>query len=491
MSELGSAALLWGILTPAPGREVEEEAERVVTPPLHPPPRTPLPSSMPRTGTNPTEPMRPKIVREWEAMFDMQGRKGLQIAFYDFARAQLEAIDKQEEWQTMNASASWNHLLQDEKNGTNHVVGLLHFLPDFMILALLRGELAYRYKNDAQIISYVNDHMPLEDWPGIYINVLHDHDGRWLSGDNMSRTLNILEQYVQGGWSRDPTSLQIQIDNQLSEWAAEEQKIRWLPSDRAKLVLKDWIQNARKIYCSDVTDPTEPFLSCPTEVGWAVQVKSRCKQTLTNTDTPYLFGLLNAVLRQSQPDGPGFPPPLQVLLFPVWKRDEAICRIAEIVGSLLCQSYWFLGGLSCEYAGGMRWDAENNDLVKDEDLYPPSSTQPQWESNAEIICRRLAFCKPLEADRQKQRDWEQIMYDATMVPELAAELEAIRKENQRLQSQANAVREETKKLEAFNERMRIQQVAGIKEGLEILSRLEKNLEEFEASKEQIQKDYDM
>ena len=36
-------------------------------------------------------------------------------------------MDKQEEWQTMNASASWNHLLQDEKNETNH-------LPDFMIL---------------------------------------------------------------------------------------------------------------------------------------------------------------------------------------------------------------------------------------------------------------------------------------------------------------------------------------------------------------------
>ena len=210
---------------------------------------------------------------------------------------------------------------------------LLHFLPDFMILALLRGELAYRYENDAEVTSYVNDHMSLEDLPGIYISVLHDHDGRWLSGDDMFKALDILEQYVEGDGSSDPTSLQIQIDSQLSDWAAEEKKIRWLPSDRAKLVLKDWIQNARKIYCSNVTDSTEPFLSCPTEVGWAVEVKSRCKQTLTNTDAPYIFGLLNAVLRQSQPDGPGFPPPLQVLLFPVRKRDELLGRVAEIVGS--------------------------------------------------------------------------------------------------------------------------------------------------------------
>ena len=492
-------------LTPAPGEESEDEAdvrqapERVSTPPPDPPLQRPVPSSIPPAATDPRQPRQPAVVQEWEAIFHIDGRRGLQQAFYAYARAQLNDANKHEKWRLSNSKASWNYLLQDEKEGTNHVLTLLHTLPDFIILTLLRGELAYQRKKDAKVAKFVMDHMSLNNWPGIYINILHGHDGRWLSSKEMSTVLDTLDDYVDGDATGSPTALQKQIDQRISSWKRVGKKVRWLTSERAPTVLKDWIGNARETYCSNVADQTEPFISCPTEVGWAANVQGRCKAHMKNTGTTYIFGLLHAVLRSPPPHGPAFPSPLQVLLFPLWERNEVLCRVAEIVGSLLCHSYWYLGGFNSFFAGGFKWDADSSGL---KDVTPPGSTKSNWTNSARIFWSRLEFDKPLIEEIQKRRDWDDAIYDATRIPELTAELEAVKKEKREKESEANAVRKACDKLEADNEKLQekldsslnvssTQRDREIEESLKDLSLVQEKLDNFNASSKQWFKHYNI
>ena len=43
---------------------------------------------------------------------------------------------------------------------------------------------------------------------------------------------------------------------------------------------------------------------------------------------------------------------MQLVLFPIWKDDPELKKIGEILGSVLCSSYWIYGGLNYAWAGG-------------------------------------------------------------------------------------------------------------------------------------------
>ena len=89
------------------------------------------------------------------------------------------------------------------------------------------------------------------------------------------------------------------------------------------------------------------------EVGWAQDINIRLKDHVNNNSATPLFGLVNAISRQSAIDGgAAFPPPVQLILFPIWEDDEDLKKIGEILGSVLCSSYWIYGGLNDAWAGG-------------------------------------------------------------------------------------------------------------------------------------------
>lgn len=89
------------------------------------------------------------------------------------------------------------------------------------------------------------------------------------------------------------------------------------------------------------------------EVGWAQDINTRLKAYVNNNPTTPLFGLVNAISRQSTAEGgAAFPPPMQLVLFPIWKADPELKNIGEILGSVLCSSYWINGGLNYASAGG-------------------------------------------------------------------------------------------------------------------------------------------
>ena len=86
------------------------------------------------------------------------------------------------------------------------------------------------------------------------------------------------------------------------------------------------------------------------EVGQAIRVSHRAKDHLENTGTNAMFGFMNAWTRYRCITP--FPAPAQFLLFRVWRKDNNLLNMAEIVGSILCSSYWYMGGLNPQMAGG-------------------------------------------------------------------------------------------------------------------------------------------
>ena len=89
------------------------------------------------------------------------------------------------------------------------------------------------------------------------------------------------------------------------------------------------------------------------EVGWAQDINTRLKAHVNKNSTTPLFGLVNAISRQSTAEGgAAFPPPMQLVFFPIWKDDPELKKIGEILGSVLCSSYWIYGGLNYAWAGG-------------------------------------------------------------------------------------------------------------------------------------------
>ena len=219
--------------------------------------------------------------------------------------------------------------------------------------------------------------MKLDVTPGIYANFLHSADGSWLSSSDVEKLITTMENYMVVEPSGEPRRDQSALDERFSKFTAQsgQSKIRWLPGKagtptRAEVMIRQWISLTRETHCNNPTDPHTAFPTTPSEVGWSVNVLSRCREHMMTTGTTYIFGLLSTICRSPRPGGFGFPGPMQVFLFPIWTRDERLCRTAEIVGSLLCRSYSYLGGTNVWHAGGMQWDTEGS--KSDLELHPQS-----------------------------------------------------------------------------------------------------------------------
>ena len=422
-------------------------------PPASPPPRGVWPSEMPPLGeSNPT-----RIVNQWLAAYEIEGRGGLQDEFYSFAQTCLDSLElrKLDGWSKSNEERSWGLLLRDKEEGTNLVASLLSLLPDKIILALLRGELPLKWEEDQEVKRFVNDHMQLDDTPGIYVNLLHNLDYRWLSSQDLEALIGKLERYIEVEPSGLPRSDQIAVDMRHSNWTPrpDESKIRWLQSQsgaRPESIIQEWIATIREVYCGDSIDATTASRRSSAEVGWASNTKARSKQYLNETSTNYLFELLNAICRTPRPSGFALPPPMQLVLFPIWERDEMLCRVGEIVGSMLCSSYWYLGGLNCSHAGTMNWDPEDG-TKPDTALTPASRKSFVWGDNTKAVQQRLALIKPLNEEKLKA----QRLDDARSMSEKSKEVEA---ELSALLDKIEDAREERKDLEAKVEAARAREL---------------------------------
>ncbi|KAL8793674.1 MAG: hypothetical protein Q9195_003723 [Heterodermia aff. obscurata] len=408
------------------------------SPPASPPPLSVWPSEETeeersrRSDPTNQKPLRHPILLHWIVVYDALGRMALQESFYDFARRAYDgsfARSLRSPITLGKSRTSFELLLRDEKEKTNHVASLLAMLPDKIIMALLRGELPGQYKEDKEVRDFVDKHMEPRELPGIYVNLLSNDDGHWLSSQDMETLIEKVERYIDVDPSGKPRPDQVAVDKRHSNWtpAPNESKLRWLPSsreNRAETIIREWIGQVKILYCTNPVDPTAAFRIGPSEVGWASNSKVRCKQHMNNSSTTYIFGLLNAICRTPKPIGFSFPEPKQFVLFPIWERNEMLCKVGEVVGSLLCSSYWFLGGLNCVQAGGMTWDEEDGtkEISK---LRPISSENLRWSDNVVLANERLRSIRPIQEEEAKAQRVDDLRAITERIKAAEAELEDV------------------------------------------------------------------
>ncbi|CAF9914696.1 MAG: hypothetical protein HETSPECPRED_002051 [Heterodermia speciosa] len=429
-------------------------ASRMSPPPPSPPPLREWPSERPSpSGSDPrgSNPMRNPIVNHWVAVFKAQGRRGLQEEFYKFAQKRLDRIHLRSAATRRNERFSWEILLKDKSDRTYLTASLLALLPDKVILALLQGELPIQCREDPDIRRFVVKHMQPQETPGIYVNLLHDVDFLWLTSQGVETLIARLERYLEVEPTGQPRADQKAVDTQFDAWNPPERglKLRWLQgeSHRAEAVIREWIDVTREIYCLNPVDDARPFRMGPAEVGWSANVQARCRQHKINSSTTYIWGLLNAICRSSTNSGGfAFPNPMQLVLFPLWERDEMLCKVGEIVGSLLCSSYWYLGGLDCFHAGSFVWDEEGS--KPEHDLRPMTGRDAAWDSNVRRVNERMRFIKPLEEIMAKSQRLQNLRALSKRYDDAKAELEGLNQELNEARDKHEAQKAQIEALEA-------------------------------------------
>ena len=169
--------------------------------------------------------------------------------------------------------------------------------------------------------------------------------GESLSGRHLKDVLDSVERYFKDDPANQGANSKIDT---FFDGGEETLGRRWGKSERAQTVAKEWIARVKEMYLQGLQDADldERFTRCLAVCGWGVDMTLRAGYHPTNVDTTHLFAPYNALTRSL-----GFEEPLQLTLFPIWRKKAELCRTAEIVGHILCSTYWFEGGLNTDWAG--------------------------------------------------------------------------------------------------------------------------------------------
>ena len=299
-----------------------------------------------------------------------QHQLGMLNAFNSLGRLGLSKFIYEEAQNRATEHYSWK-LLADDEEKEKYVYQLLHLLPDQVIRSVIRNTLSRDARTNPAVKSFVDSEMiPREMSPmaGIYINIarrsnlvlpqqVDPHAGKWLTPNQVKSLIDKVKIYVANRSDQQSLTTNTSIDNAVGRFNSQFPTDRRfaLDSSQYRSRVLEWVKTIESQYWTNINPGylDIPFLRCPMEVGWAQDINSRLKAHVNNGSTTPLFGLVNAISRLPIKDGgAAFPKPLQLILFPVFKDDDDLKRIAEILGSVLCSSYWIYGGLNYAWAGG-------------------------------------------------------------------------------------------------------------------------------------------
>ncbi|KAI4143855.1 MAG: hypothetical protein LQ341_002797 [Variospora aurantia] len=346
--------------------------------------------------------------------FKAVARSGIARFLYDECKEESQNQER--------LSSSWGKILRDRDDFEHNIELLLSMLPDPVIESLIKGTFAHDVEHVDKVKIYYQTYMRSSGYPGIYLNIIaypkvaigpQTYPGRWLSPRQVGRLCDAYLAYMDNS----NRILNDAIDGQFGGKAGSR---RWAENDRQITVGKAWIEEVRRQYCDNIApnDMDKHHVKAPTEIGWALNVKNRIPQHAENSSTTPIFGYNNALTRlPTNKGGLGFTwKPLSAVLFPVWRRDHATAEVAEILGSLLTGSYWYLGGYNGFFAGGMK-KHEDDDKVE------------RWNMAEDNAKARLEYCNAPDelirkfADISENLEWYKARHeDAESLNELKKQL---------------------------------------------------------------------
>ena len=327
--------------------------------PPAPIPKVPTPIEHFSPDAHPTDPFRTQHQRRMMDAFTAHRRWGLRCEILEEARRRWTSIGKG------SKNSSWYAIIEDEEvDNTYYTFNLLMQLPDCIIKSLIQNTLAFDYANNPEVKGFVNRHMgTYTPYAGIYVNIPTRSPGpgslplsgvpgkgEFLSSDEAERLIQRVERYIANRPADHAENSKVDYHFKTPRVVSE----RRFCSENPNPKWQEWLQEFRSIYCRNVpaSERSTYFQRCPMEVGWSQNVRRRLKDHIENGSTTAIFGVVNAMTRQPTTQGGfGFPEVWQLALFPVWKRDPKLARVAEVVGSILCSSYWCYGGLNISEAG--------------------------------------------------------------------------------------------------------------------------------------------
>ncbi|KAL8729445.1 MAG: hypothetical protein Q9181_004991 [Wetmoreana brouardii] len=405
----------------------------------------PIPAVL-STVPDPEDPIQLQSQLEMLKIFQHEGRVGLQEEVYRIARTQKAMALKESE--NLGRDVSWDPLLDDEKSGKNTVFHLLMTVPDDFIQSMIKNTLAHDALWDRSVRDFVKKRLAWHG-PAIYANITalggilfsgkipEVHQGRWLNKTQIEKLLVEIEKYIED--RPGDRANNIAIDN---KWSKErfDKKRRYCSNAKMKAKFKVWMKTIRKQYC-DGLDPTKndvPFMRTPMEIGWAIDVYQRLQQHARNGSTTNIYGLVNVLTYERFK----FPRPAQFPIFPIGQPTGNMPQIGELTATVLCNSYWFNGGLNHHHAG----------IFPDQSI--AAKKEAGWESSAQRAIWQYEKLQSTDLLRVKTRQIQ---------GELIARKEDKKEEHAKLQGELKAARDKLTELELKKAERRAQEAQKIKE----------------------------
>ncbi|KAK0511347.1 hypothetical protein JMJ35_005920 [Cladonia borealis] len=397
--------------------------------PPAPTPKAPTPIELFSPDAHPTDPFRTQHQRGMMDAFIAHQRWGLRGYILEEARRRWASIGKG------STSCSWYAIIEDEEvENTYYTFNLLMQLPDCIIKSLIQNTLAFDYANDREVKAFVNRRMKTSvAYAGIYVNIPTRSlspgglalsgvpgKGEFLSSEEAERLIQRVERYIANKPADHTENSKVDYYFRPLKSASELGKRRFSgepPNPR----WEEWLKEFRSIYCNNVpaSERSTRFQRCPMEVGWSQNISKRLKDHRNNDGTTAIFGVVNAMTRQpTTQEGFGFPEVWQLALFPVWERDPKLARVAEVVGSILCSSYWCYGGLNIMEAGYSNITTSTPDF---KDIL--------WEESIREACKRFGSYGLVDEDVQFWLDGHRMVEAERELPQSKADATSAKAEN--------------------------------------------------------------
>lgn len=288
------------------------------------------------------------------------------------------------------------------------VFQLLQVLPDPVIESLIKGTLPYDYRTslDMDFRRFIDREMALTSTPGIYLNIPSwgvKKEGKGLSRADWNVALKQIGDYLED----DPAHADqnAEIDNYFNSGTAKDDR-RFGRSARAKRIAKEWLQAIERMYLVSYGGD-ESCIRCPAECGWGGNMLSRASIHSVNAGTLYLFAVYDAVTQRI-----GFPKPMQLSIFPLWKNDQKLISFAKAAGHILCSTLWFEGGLNSFWPEGMELTQTSEFFLSDESAliaYNQPLGDINFVRNSENLARRRREYSHMYHDNEKYAEFKSLV----------------------------------------------------------------------------------